>query len=391
METARRDEATFEKRFTLDGSTELERRIQEICQQVLQEIQSIIPPKELEALMLAGGYGRGEGGVLKSSLGDDLYNDLEFYVCLRGNRFIGRHRYGHRLADLAEELSSEVGIEVEFKIISLAQLRRSPPSMFYYDLVMGHRWLQGDESLLRGCEHHYEAPDIPLSEATRLLMNRFTGLLLSGERLSSAAFNPDDSDFVARNFAKAQLAFGDALLTAVGQYHWSCRERHDRLLPVLEAQGVPWLFEVLPHHKDGMDFKLHPRRSPASASELSQQARSLLALSREIWLWLESQRLGRTFSSAQDYSLSLADKCPETNSWRNRLVNASVFGPTVCVSRQAGRHPRERLLNALPLLLWDDSSRDPAALHCLQQNLMTRSLTRPDQLERYLKLWERVR
>lgn len=384
-------EQSWTGRFTLDGSAALERRIEEICQRVLAGVRSVIPETSLEALLLAGGYGRGEGGVLKTAQGDEPYNDLEFYVCSRGNRFLSRRRYGGRLAGVAEELSAEAGLEVEFKIISLPQLRHAPPSMFYYDLVMGHRWLQGNESLLQGCEHHREASRIPPAEATRLLMNRCTGLLLAGEKLRQTDFDARDSDFVARNIAKAQLALGDAVLTFLGQYHWSCRERHRRLASVLETESSPSLAELFPHHRQGVDFKLHPHRSSASISDLDGRIRNFLPLGLQTWLWIESHRLGGRFTSARNYAFNPANKCPETNPWRNRLVNASVFGAAKVFAVGGGRHPRERLLNALPLLLWEDVGRDWEILAGLQHNLKTRSRTRAGLVDRYLRLWERVR
>src|SRR2546430_13631947 len=93
---------------------------------------------------------------------------------------------------------------------------------------MGNRWLRGEERLLTGCEQHRDAKRIPVSEATRLMMNRCSGLLLARERLERAEFSPGDADFVGRNLAKAQLAFGDTILTAFGRYDWSCLERHKR-------------------------------------------------------------------------------------------------------------------------------------------------------------------
>jgi hypothetical protein len=41
----------------------------------------------------------------------------------------------------------------------------------------------GNEPLLAGCEHHRAADKIPPYEATRLLMNRSSGLLFAWERL----------------------------------------------------------------------------------------------------------------------------------------------------------------------------------------------------------------
>ena len=55
--------------------------------------------------------------------------------------------------------------------------------MFYYDLVMGHRWLVGGDALLTGCEQHREAGRIPLHEAARLLIRRVLEQLSPAARL----------------------------------------------------------------------------------------------------------------------------------------------------------------------------------------------------------------
>src|SRR5688572_22876775 len=156
-------------RFTLDGNDELEQHLDEACRMVLEGVRSIIPEWKLDALLLGGGYGRGQGGVLRTEAGDRPYNDLEFYVFLRGNTFLNEQRYRAALRDLAEELTPVSGVEVEFKIHSLAKLRRSPVTMFYYDLMLGHRRLWGGKQILAGCQGHREPKNIPLSEATRLL------------------------------------------------------------------------------------------------------------------------------------------------------------------------------------------------------------------------------
>src|SRR6478609_2728898 len=183
--------AKLGKRFTLDGSDGLENHLALTCGRVLAGVQKVVPPRKLEALLLGGGYGRGQGGVLKTEADDQPYNDLEFYVCVRGNRFINEHCYREPLHQLAVRLSAIAGIEVEFKIISLTHLRRSTPSMIYYDLVMGHRWLWGDDCLLAGFEHHRNAGLIPLHEATRLLMNRCSGLLFAREKLHHETFTTE--------------------------------------------------------------------------------------------------------------------------------------------------------------------------------------------------------
>src|SRR5207248_7591902 len=129
------------------------------------------------------------------------YNDLEFYVYLQGNRQLNERRFGRALHVLGEILTPQAGVEVEFKITSLREVERGAVTMFSYDLRMGHRWLFGREELLAGCAHHRSSDEIPLSEATRLLMNRGSGLLFARERLEQREFTAADADFVRRNIA----------------------------------------------------------------------------------------------------------------------------------------------------------------------------------------------
>lgn len=377
-------------RFTLDGSDALEAHLASVCDRVAQEVARIIPAARLDGLLLAGGYGRGEGGVLREASCDRPYNDLEFYVFVRGNAFLAERMYRGALHKLGARLSPEAGLDVEFKVLTVKKLRGSAPSMFFYDLVSGHRWLIGDDSLLAGCEHHREAKNLPLCEATRLLFNRCSGLLFSVERLRRTEFGLAEADFVGRNLAKLQLALGDVLLTAEGQYNGSCRERLRRLS---RSQRIG---EELPreaiyrHHAAGVDFKLHPHRSTESRESLARQHTELTNLAWTVWLYLERRRLGRAFNTPSEYATDRGDKCPETSALRNRLVNAQTFGPLAALHSKRKRYPRERLFNALTLLLWErDGVSDASLLRILQRELNTRARDFAGLVAAYEHLWHR--
>ncbi|MDB6025994.1 MAG: hypothetical protein JWM68_2217, partial [Verrucomicrobiales bacterium] len=81
------------RRFTLDGDSALEERLALLCDKVREAARQLVPEGQIEALLLGGGYGRGEGGVLKTATVDHPYNDLEFYVCLRGNLFANQRKF----------------------------------------------------------------------------------------------------------------------------------------------------------------------------------------------------------------------------------------------------------------------------------------------------------
>ena len=378
------------RRFTLNGDGPLERHLTSVCSRIRDEICALIPATRIDGLLLGGGYGRGEGGVLRTGAGDQPYNDLEFYVFVCGNAILAERRYRAALHELGQRLSPAAGLEVEFKILTFEKLRRAAPSMFYYDLVAGHRWLIGDDSLLAGCDHHRDPSRIPLHEATRLLMNRCSGLLFSAERLSRMGFGPEESDFVGRNLAKVQLALGDVLLAAAGQYHWSCQERHKRLLALQPGSNEPWRDAVYGHHSAGVSFKLYPVRSTDSRESLSGQHTQLSALARQLWLLIESRRLATNFTSPREYALSACHKCPETSPLRNRLVNAQAFGPAAALEARGAHYPRERLLHALCLLLWEHNAlADPSLLQRVQRELNTRAEDSVALVAAYEALWHR--
>lgn len=425
------------KRFTIDGSNALEQRLGALCSEVARQVSGIIPAAKLQGIVLGGGYGRGEGGVLNTETGDEPYNDLEFYVFLRGNRLINQRRYESALNDLANQLSLDAGIHVEFKCDSIQRFKHTTVSMFSYDLVAGHQSVCGEPNIFQSCEHHLDARLIPLSEATRLLFNRCSGLLLVREKLSrqnvcgadiwSAAANDarhrfgidrpdgaspsavdatlcrrtpndgtyqlrsvstDDADFIGRNLAKAKLALGDAVLVVCGDYHWSCRERNRRLAQLSVSELPPQFSEIKKLHAEGIEFKLHPCRSSGAADHFERAYRELSRLCSELWLWLESIRLQEPFFTPRDYSLYPANKCPESSVWRNCLLNLRTFGVKSINDALAWRYPRERLLNALPLLLWESKTpAEPTLQRLIQKQLHTAASDWAGWVAAYKSIW----
>lgn len=374
------------QRYTTDGSSALEERLAHWCAGFTAEVREVIPETVLEAVVLGGGYGRGEGGVLRTDDGDFPYNDLEFYVFVRGPLLLRERQYRAILAEVTHRWTEKTGLEFEAKILTFSKIQRSLVTMFYHDLVMGHRWLYGAAQEFADCEHQRAAHRIPLQEATRLLMNRSSGLLFSAALLESDLFSAKDSDFVRRNIAKAQLALGDVVLTAFGRYHSSCRERHRRLEKLEPMVSAPWLSELLAHHQAGVLFKLHPFVSNEPRAELAREHSQVTELAGRIFLWLEERRLGMAFDSHRHYAFHQISKQPETKPARNVLINLRTFGPRVF----SNRYPRERLLESLALLLWTpEGLDDELCLRKIQRDLSTRNSTFEGLVDAYRELWLR--
>jgi len=385
QESAKTRSRTDLKRFTLDGSDALEVGLGMACNRVLEQIRAIVGPRALEALVLGGGYGRGQGGVLKTSEGDRPYNDLEFYVLVRGNRLWRERRCRAALGDCAQRLSPEAGVHIELKVDSLKRLQQSLISMFSYDLVVRQRIIYGDADLFRFCQHHLLAEKIPVSEATRLLFNRCTGLLLSKQLLLKGSLTAEEADFTGRNLAKAQLALGDAVLTAFGQYHWDCLTRHARMEKLRPAESMPWLRRLQALHREGVAFKLRPQCIAKSVPEFKATHSEITELARQVWLWLEARRLNCNFSSVNEYAFHRRQKCAGTSAWKNLLLNVRTFGPRAALDSYARRYPRERLFNALSLLLWDGEA--IKSTYYLQKQLRTDAYDWSGFVNAYKQLW----
>jgi hypothetical protein len=342
-------------RFTIDGDDALERHLESTCARVTSGVRGLIPVRKLEAVILGGGYGRGEGGVMRTSDGDHPYNDLEFYVAIRGNRHVNELLYRRRLQVLSEILAHLAGVEIELKITSLSELGSKQVSMFTYDLAWGHRvlWTRETADLEPIWKRHRSERSIPLSEATRLLMNRCTGLLLARGELEHPQLTQESADFVRRNIAKAQLACGDALLTAHRHYHWSCQERHSRLAYLARKKHCHVFDEALSHHRDGVGFKLHPEAAQTDRADLEKLHVAVSELARDCWLWNESRRLGRDYPTLREYLDDPRDKCEGSSPLRNILLNLRADGLRALPSRSILRHPRGRAFQSMASLLWD--------------------------------------
>jgi hypothetical protein len=275
----------------------------------------------VRALLLAGGYGRGEGGIFRENEtgAPQLYNDLEFFLIVADD--VPMPPFESWCASQAHRGEEKIGIEVEFKLLRESALRQAEPSMFFYDLLAAHIPVFGGREFTDSLPSALRDPAlIPAHEAARLLFNRGSGLffsLVALERNDARAAN----GFIERNHAKVRLALADAVLAVNGRHHFSCRERHQRLAEPLPSTPPGWP-QLVAWHSEGVEFKLHPRHRFPSAAELREAQGKIAALWLSTFLWLESRRLGKNFAKPSDYAAFPGRLFPGTNPVRNFALHA---------------------------------------------------------------------
>jgi hypothetical protein len=296
----------------------------------------------LVALVLGGGYGRGEGGVLLESGEERPYNDLDLALIVRrktGLPWEALHGIQHKYAAL-------IGIEVDFsRPLTVDEVRIWPPTLMWSDLLHGHKVLDGPADILTA-----NAPDLPSDklmpvEATRLMLNRGAGLLWA-LRIVRGCEPAPDKDFIRRNYYKCGLALGDALLISHGRFATPYSGRGVRLSQLLGELSRPFPFDVSRFYEDALTFKFWPGELASTPGE--PQIEAMANAWGQILLSIESRRAHREFQTAGEYANWRDAREPEQNTiarWPRNFVRNRQLG---CWSL---RYPRERLYRELPVLL----------------------------------------
>ncbi|MBO4305022.1 MAG: hypothetical protein J6A21_10590 [Lentisphaeria bacterium] len=210
----------------------------------------------LAGVVLGGGYGRGEGGVLHTPEGGQLYNDLDFFVFTRGAGKKEAEKINGELKKLALPLEKELGVAVDFgPAKELVSLKKVQSTLMFQELLRGWKPVWGEIRLEEYMEL-LDAERLPCSEAIRLLLNRGMGLLFAGERLL-AEEKEKDADFIVRNMNKAILGGGDACLIISGQYCWKGPQRVSSYEKLVRAKELPGEYVSL--YEKAFRWKMEPK------------------------------------------------------------------------------------------------------------------------------------
>ena len=338
-------------RYTHGGNSEVEARIAMDQSLIKIYVKDAVPKQNFLALVLMGGYGRGEGGYCLVDGKPAPYNDYDYFLVVKG---MGRKEATALQADLHEvalRLSHIVGVEVDLAVLRQESLAAAPFSLMNAEMKWGHRVISGDPRVLE------QMPAMPmdklsLGEFTRLMNNRGALLLMNAMALDSKrTLKGKDLEEFFKYLFKAILACGDALLARNGTYHPSYVEKQKRL-KFLKSLPCP---EFLKLYMLAVEQKFYPDPDLYQNQDLEEwQTRVtncwLTTLSR-----LEAHRTRRSISDWKEYARPRLPKGQLENAqvWRNIAITFRDFGMrhTLRYLDWARRYPRERLISVLPLLL----------------------------------------
>ena len=306
--------------FSRAGSPKFDRWMADRLEDLAGDVQSTLAGN-LVALVLGGGYGRGEGAVVHGSGGERPYNDLDLIVIV--NRRPGVARL---LAPVSRRHEHALGIAVDFsRALTVGDVEQWEHRLRWHELYHGHRVLSGEPGIVVDHAPREIASPVPLREASRLLVNRGAGLVWARRVVSGLAPAPD-RDFVRRNAYKALLAVGDAYLIAAGVLaprHAGRQELLHSLTSQLPANAAA---RVLECYAAALAFKFEPDTMPTERVE-----EDLMRQANELWagafLHVESQRHGRSFDALTDYARWSGPREPApATRWLRNFASNLRFG-----------------------------------------------------------------
>lgn len=242
-------------KYTILPSPELDALLDSVREGIARELDAV-PHPGLACVILGGGYGRGEGGVLHTETGDRLYNDLDFFVFSENAGRRARKKLSRELRGIAERWEKQLGIAVDFSPVkNLEALSGSADTLMLQELLHGWKPVWGKTDWTRRLPER-EPDQLPFTEAARLLMNRGMGLIFAGERLAAGKDGKEEADFIVRNMNKAVLGCGDALLLTAGKYVWRGEDRVRAFSGLAEQNGIPP--SAVRAYAEAFHYKLEP-------------------------------------------------------------------------------------------------------------------------------------
>jgi len=337
-------------KYSVHGSAEFDALVDAHMERIAEVVYSSIYSKHWKALVLIGGYGRGEGTPQVGPNGKELpFNDYSFLVVTNFIDPLLRQSLKKREASLSEELGLVVVLRPKLK----RSLKRSAFTLSNYEMKLGHRVLRGDKEILSNMPD-ISPKQIPLSEGTRLLMNRGKRLLDIKMRMSTGKpLTHEEHHLFIKYIFKAHLAFGDCALLLRGAYDPSTAVRRERINEI-SLNSLPDGRGIAGAYRRAIDFKDRACFQSLETVNLHVWLDETVQRFKEVFLWHERRRLNRKFHSPKKYAHGFPNLGNEGSALRNAGCNLRTFG--LGALPNLFTHPRIRLYAALPLLLSPQST-----------------------------------
>jgi len=351
-------------RFTVRGGPQVEADITAAMVLVRERCRAAFAEFPIEAVLMLGGYGRGEGGVVTVDGRERPHNNFDFLVVTRSLGRATAFALHARARATFDTLAGECDLLIDYAVTTDRKLALSPCLVMWYDMRFGHKVILGPADYMARFTH-FTAENVLPADVTALLVNRGTlfainRLLLRQKPMTDRA----DRRLFVKHMMKALIGYGDALLYFLGDYHWSYVEKGRRMH---QRTDVP--ADVKAWYLEALDFRFAPRYEDFEDRDPARWLDETLAGCELVHLACERARLGLPGLEWGDYQQALygAALHDHGGSLRGvaRMVRNGLALPACPVSafgwrerlgyRAAG--PRGVLLASFPAVVYPGAAR----------------------------------
>ena len=315
-------------RYTVHNDSEVDKTIENHLLYVVNNLK-LLPL--VRAIILGGGFGRGEGSVLIDGARVHPVNDYDIFIIVSDG-------FQENVRSLSKNIAEQIGVRfIDIIPIKYSDLPNLPPNQYNYDLKYGGHHLWGEDALK--LIPRYKEGFVDTSAGKTLLLNRLIcGVEAYSEKYECKGMTAEENIFLVNQTGKIVLACVEALLIRINKYHYSCRRRQQ----IFEREFADKI-KLQQLGKFALEFKLRPTK----AIQLNS-----------IQYWKDSMReyLMVFCDYFLDNSFSYADQL-----WKNLKINRT--------SRKITDNMIERIELLLLLSMFSPDSQKKQILAAVQKGL----------------------
>lgn len=371
-------------RFTARGGNKVEAQITETMREVRTQLKRALEYGSYRAVLLIGGYGRGEGGVDRSGGAEQPHNNFDILIIAEKTPQDLKERAERALNAIGSNAAFDVGVIVR------RQLEASPALVMWYDMRHGHKHLLGDPTYVPSLSQ-FRLENVPAWDVRNLLVNRGSLLVINERLLERESPSERDQKTIIKHGVKAVIGYGDALLYSHGQYDWSYREKQKRMQ---SNQRVGEGFRRL--YDEAMEFRFEPDYASYLSRDLAAWNQELRAQLADVHLRCEAFRLGVKQLEWKNYArvaftYRLTEDPSSVRATAKKVVALRKPRGAMQIPGQRAKlgyllsRPRERLPIIFPAVAYENM---PVTLIAAAKATLGTDQSSPSALQRaYLKTW----
>ena len=292
--------------FTIDQNAAVDAKIQSDMNYITGQVINLLGDY-VHSILLCGGFGRGEGSVVKKNNYIHIVNDYDFTIVLNAKNRPHYAMLYKKFHAVLEAIAVQLASELEIKQIDLGL----KPLYYFsnekflrienYEVKKGHILIVGDEDPTEKMPN-WRAEEIPLFEGTWLFRNRGLGMLIAALYFLNKEGIPEDKkeNFVVE-CTKAQLAMGDSILLLKGSYHHLYNERLKRAADI-DIEDIPEGIEILAGYTEALRHKLRPDFNKFYQRDLREWWFTITRQMDIFYRYFEQKRLNTRFDDWDDYT-----------------------------------------------------------------------------------------